>query len=47
MESRAKLFGHLIHPMLIVFPLGLLGMPSSSISSPPSPASQRLPGPRT
>ena len=26
MESRAKLFGHAIHPMLIVFPLGLLGM---------------------
>ena len=23
MESRAKLFGHPIHPMLIVFPLGL------------------------
>src|SRR5262245_42762039 len=26
MESRAKLFGHPVHPMLIVFPLGLLGM---------------------
>jgi len=26
MESRAKLLGHPIHPMLIVFPLGLLGM---------------------
>jgi uncharacterized membrane protein len=26
MESRAKLFGHSIHQMLIVFPLGLLGM---------------------
>src|SRR5262249_36545222 len=26
MESRAKAFGHAIHPMLIVFPLGLLGM---------------------
>lgn len=26
MESRAKLFGHPLHPMLIVFPLGLLGM---------------------
>jgi len=26
MESRAKLAGHPIHPMLIVFPLGLLGM---------------------
>src|SRR4051812_34800354 len=25
MESKAKLFGHAIHPMLIVFPLGLLG----------------------
>jgi uncharacterized membrane protein len=25
MESRAKIFGHPIHPMLIVFPLGLLG----------------------
>jgi uncharacterized membrane protein len=25
MESRAKLFGHSIHQMLIVFPLGLLG----------------------
>jgi uncharacterized membrane protein len=26
MEARAKLVGHAIHPMLIVFPLGLLGM---------------------
>jgi uncharacterized membrane protein len=26
MESRFKLFGHAVHPMLIVFPLGLLGM---------------------
>jgi uncharacterized membrane protein len=26
MESKAKLLGHPIHPMLIVFPLGLLGM---------------------
>lgn len=26
MESRAKLFGHPIHPMLIVFPLGLFVM---------------------
>src|SRR5215216_866898 len=26
MESRAKLFGHSIHQMLIVFPLGLLAM---------------------
>jgi len=26
MQSRAKLAGHPIHPMLIVFPLGLLGM---------------------
>ena len=26
MESHAKAFGHAIHPMLIVFPLGLLGM---------------------
>jgi uncharacterized membrane protein len=26
MESRAKLFGHPIHTMLIVFPLGLLAM---------------------
>jgi len=25
MEARAKLFGHPIHQMLIVFPLGLLG----------------------
>src|ERR1051325_197133 len=24
MESRAKLLGHPVHPMLIVFPLGLL-----------------------
>ncbi len=24
MESRVKLFGHPIHPMLIPFPLGLL-----------------------
>src|SRR5689334_16119303 len=24
MQSRARLFGHPIHPMLIVFPLGLL-----------------------
>ena len=26
MESRAKLVGHAVHPMLIVFRLGLLGM---------------------
>lgn len=26
MESRAKLLGHPVHPMLIVFPLGLLAM---------------------
>lgn len=26
MESRAKLVGHAVHPILIVFPLGLLGM---------------------
>jgi uncharacterized membrane protein len=26
MESRAKLFGHAAHPILIVFPLGLLAM---------------------
>ena len=26
MESKAKLFGHPLHPMLIPFPLGLLGM---------------------
>jgi len=26
MEARAKLFGHPIHQMLIVFPLGVLGM---------------------
>lgn len=26
MESKAKLFGHPIHPMLIVFPLGLLAV---------------------
>ena len=26
MESKAKLFGHPIHPMLIPFPLGLLAM---------------------
>lgn len=25
MESRTKLFGHPVHPMLVVFPLGLLG----------------------
>jgi uncharacterized membrane protein len=25
MESRTKLFGHAVHPMLVVFPLGLLG----------------------
>src|SRR5262245_3671041 len=24
MESRAKIFGHAVHPILIVFPLGLL-----------------------
>ena len=24
MESKAKLFGHPVHPMLVVFPLGLL-----------------------
>jgi uncharacterized membrane protein len=26
MESRVKLLGHPIHPMLVVFPLGLLGI---------------------
>ena len=26
MESKVKLLGHPVHPMLIVFPLGLLGM---------------------
>ena len=26
MESKAKLFGHPVHPMLTPFPLGLLGM---------------------
>ena len=26
MESRAKLLGHPVHQMLIVFPLGLLAM---------------------
>ena len=26
MDSRAKLLGHPIHQMLVVFPLGLLGM---------------------
>jgi uncharacterized membrane protein len=26
MESRAKLFGHPIHQMLVAFPLGVLGM---------------------
>jgi len=25
MESKVKLFGHAVHPILIVFPLGLLG----------------------
>jgi Predicted membrane protein len=25
MESRVKLFGHSVHPMLVVFPLGVLG----------------------
>ena len=25
MESRAKLAGHAVHPMLITLPLGLLG----------------------
>ena len=24
MESKAKMFGHAMHPILIVFPLGLL-----------------------
>ena len=24
MESRAKVFGHALHPILVVFPLGLL-----------------------
>ena len=34
MESRTKLFGHPVHPMLIVFPLGLLGVqPWSSTCS--------------
>jgi uncharacterized membrane protein len=26
MESRVKLFGHPVHPMLVVYPLGLLSM---------------------
>ncbi len=26
MQSKIKLLGHAIHPMLIVFPLGLLSM---------------------
>ena len=26
MQSRVKLLGHPIHPMLVVFPLGLLAM---------------------
>jgi uncharacterized membrane protein len=26
MEARARMMGHPIHQMLIVFPLGLLGM---------------------
>ena len=26
MESKARAFGHGIHPMLIAFPLGLLAM---------------------
>ena len=26
MESKVKLFGHPVHPMLIVFPLGLLAI---------------------
>jgi len=26
MESKAKLLGHPIHPMLITFPFGLFGM---------------------
>ena len=26
MEAKAKIFGHAVHPILIVFPLGLLGM---------------------
>lgn len=26
MQSKARLFGHPIHPMLVVFPLGLLAM---------------------
>ena len=25
MDSKARIFGHAIHPILIVFPLGLLG----------------------
>lgn len=25
MESRVKLFGHPVHPILVVFPLGILG----------------------
>ena len=29
MESKVKAFGHPIHPMLIVFPLGLLATSTS------------------
>jgi uncharacterized membrane protein len=33
MESRAKLLGHAFHPMLIVFPLGLLATSLSANST--------------
>jgi uncharacterized membrane protein len=47
MESRAKLLGHPIHPMLIPFPLGLLGMavifdlPQSLPANVPRPSATR------
>ena len=34
MEARAKLFGHPIHQMLIVFPLGLLATSLASERTP-------------
>ena len=44
MESRAKLAGHAIHPMLITLPLGLLGTAVAApagegcgIAPPPAP----------
>ena len=46
MDARAKLLGHPVHQMLVVFPLGLLATGCSGIntSHSVSPASFFLPG---